>query len=55
MNEEIRENSDNPTGNVSQEPILEDPSKDSDIPLFLRNSHDIAQGNSQDERDDAPE
>ena len=55
MNEERTENSENPTGNASQEPVLESPGNDSDIPLFLRGNHDIAQENAQDERNSAPE
>ncbi|MDQ4120003.1 MAG: hypothetical protein M3209_00865 [Acidobacteriota bacterium] len=55
MNEERKENSDNPTGNVSQESIVEESGNDSDIPLFLRGNPDIAQGDAQDERDEAPE
>ena len=55
MNEENTENSDNPTGNEPQESFVEKSESDSDVPLFLRNSHDIAQGDFQDERDESPE
>lgn len=55
MTEEKTENSDNPTGNVPQEPILEEPAAASEVPLFLRNNRNIAHGDTQDEMDSAPE
>ena len=55
MNEENTENSYNPTGNEPQESIAENSERDSDVPLFMRGNHDIAQGDFQDEKDESSE
>jgi hypothetical protein len=57
MDNENRENSDNPTGNASQEPLVENlAAEDAETkPLHSRECPLNAEGNLQDLRDDAPE
>jgi hypothetical protein len=54
MNSEHKENSDNPTGNASQEPLIDNAEAETK-PLHLRELPLDAEGNEQDLRDDAPE
>lgn len=56
MDNEIRENSDNPTGNASEEPLVDNVPEEAETkPLYLRERQSDAEGNLQDLRDDAPE
>jgi hypothetical protein len=56
MDKETRENSDNPTGNASEEPLVDNVPEEAETkPLYLRERQSDAEGNLQDLRDDAPE